>query len=101
MPCYEVNTISVEFSPQHYGVLMKAVESLGGKMRRGNGQATVVIGDQTVIVKDGKANGPEQLVNSLRVAYSTAIVDQAKQWAAAKGWQTTASGGKTTITGRR
>jgi hypothetical protein len=80
------NTLSVEFSPQHYGLLMKAVESLGGRMQRNGKMATVVIGGQTVTINDGQATGPANLVNDLRVAYSRECVNQAQQWAKQKGW---------------
>ena len=103
MPCWQVNTFSVEFAPQNYGVLSAAVRAMGGELRRNGLLATVILKDGTTIsLNNGQATGyginAAKNVNDLRVAYSKAIVSQAKQWAQAKGWsaqQTSAN--KTTL----
>lgn len=103
MPCYEVNTVSVEFSPRNYGTLSQAVQALGGQMCRNGELATVVLpSGRTVTLDNGQAIGRAEDINALRVAYSQAIVTQAQQWAKAKGWQASVSTGgtKTTFTAK-
>lgn len=96
MPCYTVSTVSVAFPVQHYDVLARAVRALGGTLQRGNGQATVNLGGQTIIVKDGKAEvttrnvaNAQKLVNDLRVGYSQQVLKEAAQRANGLGWQAT------------
>lgn len=86
MPCYTVNTISVEFDPQNYGVLAEVVRGMGGSMQRNGKMATVVINSQTVSLNDKQATGPASAVNQLRVAYAQGIVGKAKQFAKEKDW---------------
>jgi hypothetical protein len=83
MPCYQVNTVSLDFQAGNLALLVKAANVLGlsildlGSMgrhvrdARGNLVATLVGGKATC----AQANVP--LVNKLRVQYSREIVGHA------------------------
>lgn len=97
MPCYQVNTVSVEFQARHFGTLQKAVAALGGTLQRSGERATVVIGPSTITINNGIATGRERLVNNLRVAYARQITIQATEWAKQKGWHAQQTGSKLTL----
>lgn len=108
MPCYQSRTYSVEFKAEHKGLLQQAAESLGASLSVGEEASVTLVtfkDGNIVAISNGKATGRNQdQVNSLRVAYSEAVVNQAKQWAQAKGWNAQQqSNGKLVLTkgGRR
>lgn len=88
MPCYQVNTVSLDFQVGDLGLLQKAAGALGLEVR--------VIGDRREVIQRGrlvatltkdKATCRETdvaTVNKLRVQYSKEIVAHA---ALKLGWQ--------------
>jgi hypothetical protein len=89
IPCWQVNLISVEFSPQNVDLLKKTVKKLGWEIDvkpSGEMEVTTISG-QKINIKDGIAIGQSRLVNGLRVAYSQTVLTAAMAYAKEKGWQ--------------
>lgn len=93
IPCYQVNTISIEFRPENRALLEKAVATLGWTIQ-GN---IITTKTGTITLEGGKATGRPDEVNLLRVTYSKLAVEQAQQWAKSKGWQTQKQGNKVIV----
>lgn len=95
MPCYSVSTISVVFSPSRIDLLERAADAIGARLsRNSDGTITVLTADGVEVrIADGQATvrdervAAQEAVNSLRVAYSSQVVAEAKKWAAQKGWR--------------
>ena len=88
MPCYVTSTISVEFDPKNLSVLQKTVDKLGWTLYQRSGHIEIQPSyGVTITIKDGQATGSSENVNKLRVGYSQTLVQYAKDWAKAKGWQ--------------
>ena len=88
MPCYQVNTVSLDFQAGDLALLQKAAVVLG-LVRVQGGRREVVHrnGDLVATLVQGKANcsaANVALVNKLRVQYSREIVGLA---ALKLGWQ--------------
>lgn len=88
MPCYQTNTVSLDFQAGDMALLKKAAAVLGLEVREANGQREVLRNGVLVatLTKD-KAQCSEwdvPLVNKLRVQYSKEIVNQA---CLKLGWQ--------------
>ena len=97
MPCYQINTIKVEFNMKHFSLLEKAVQSLKWKIRAmhngfavwdeiGKALFTVINGETTVRESD------KFRVNALKCAYSKEAIKYAAQKA---GWVKQQKGDKT------
>jgi hypothetical protein len=89
MPCYQVNTVSVDFQAGNLELLQKAAAVLGLEVRAVADRREVVDRGGNVVAALGggkatcsQANVP--LVNKLRVQYSREIVGHA---ALKLGWQ--------------
>jgi hypothetical protein len=83
MPCYQINTVSVEFKAANKEILQKAVKALGWRFI-----GELILTDYaTITIKDGQATGVPSEVNALRTEYARQVVDHAKAWAQSKGWQ--------------
>ena len=89
MPCYQVNTVSLDFQAGHLGLLQKAAhvlglivvdDGLGRVLRDQRGADIATLRDNKAICR------PEHVatLNKLRVQYSREIVGQA---ALKLGWQ--------------
>ena len=89
MPCYQVNTMSVQFSAKHLDVLKRAVDALGWGMATYGGSVVTVFCDNysmTIDMAKGQATIPaeaQSALNQLKVAYSQQALKKA---AKAKGW---------------
>jgi len=95
MPCYQVNKIAVEFNLKHFGLIEKAAQSLGWKVRKADDNSFHVAsatGLYMVTIKQGTASYTDSqaaYVNQLKKAYSK----QALNYAAQKsGWVKQVSG---------
>jgi hypothetical protein len=90
VPCYQISTISTEFKASNFGLLSDVVKASGAEIKIHGDIATVTLANGLEIkIANGQASGPwqvEKAINALRVAYSQAIVTQAKAWAQQKGW---------------
>jgi hypothetical protein len=92
MPCYSVNTVSLDFQAGDLGLLQKAAKALGLEVRVKADRREVVdrSGNLIATLEKGKATCGQAnvaLVNKLRVQYSREIVGHA---ALKLGWQKTA-----------
>jgi frataxin-like iron-binding protein CyaY len=91
MPCWEVNTMSVQFSAKHLDVLKRAVDALGWYLYEGQfGDVITVQTDRGQNIIINKAAGEatiavdtQSALNQLKVAYSQQALKKA---AKAKGW---------------
>src|SRR5580698_4339735 len=89
MPCYSVNTVSLDFQAGDLGLLQKAAKVLGLEVRvRGNRREIIDrAGNLVATLVGGKATCTQAnvaIVNKLRVQYSREIVGHA---ALKLGWQ--------------
>lgn len=89
MPCYSVNTVSLDFQAGDLGLLQKAAVVLGLEVRVHADRREIVHrnGDLVATLNKGKATCSQAnvaLVNKLRVQYSREIVGHA---ALKLGWQ--------------
>ena len=88
MPCYTVNTISVEFKAENIGILATAAKAIGATIQETNGRVFVRTKDGVMELRDGQMTGTAAVVNAwvnpLRVAYSKAVVREATRRI---GWQ--------------
>jgi hypothetical protein len=89
MPCYQVNTVSLDFQAGDLALLQKAIVVLGLEVRVQAGRREIVHrnGDLVATLAQGKATcsaANVALVNKLRVQYSREIVGHA---ALKLGWQ--------------
>ena len=80
MPCYTIQTLSVEFKAKHTDLLIEAAKSLGMKVEaRGD---TISIDYGTIVVnlvtQQAKYSNQSDL-NQLKVAYSTKAVEKVAQ----------------------
>ena len=92
MPCYSVNTVSLDFQAGDLGLLQKAAAALGLEVRVRGDRSEVVdrAGNLVATILQGKAtcsSANVPIVNKLRVQYSREIVGHA---ALKLGWQKTA-----------
>ena len=91
MPCYEVNTVSVEFKIAHRNLLEAAVKVLGWSIRS-NTTTSVLVEDQSfnsllIDLVGGKVSirdGQQGVLNQLKRAYSLEAVKLA---AKVGGWK--------------
>lgn len=90
MPCWEVNTMSVQFSAKHLDVLKRAVDALGWQMGQFR-NVVLVLTDKGQYINIDTAAGEATIItdaqsalNQLKVAYSQQALKKA---AKAKGWQ--------------
>lgn len=94
MPCYQVNTISVEFKVKHSDLLRQAIEALGWKMVaiaggskkptrlsvQYSGYRSLTINMQTGTATFNEGQGGQKALNKLKKEYSKqAIFKVAKQ----------------------
>ncbi len=91
MPCYSVNTMSLDFQAGDLGLLHKAAAALGLEVRVRADRREVVdrAGNLITTLVQGKATCSQAnvaVVNKLRVQYSREIVGHA---ALKLGWQKT------------
>ena len=91
MPCYSVNTVSLDFQAGDLGLLQKAAAALGLEVRVRGDRREVVdrAGNLVATLVQGKATCSQAnvaVVNKLRVQYSREIVGHA---ALKLGWQKT------------
>ncbi len=91
MPCYSVNTVSLDFQAGDLGLLHKAAAALGLEIRVRTDRREVVdrAGNLIATLVRGKATCSQAnvaVVNKLRVQYSREIVGHA---ALKLGWQKT------------
>jgi len=91
MPCYSVNTVSLDFQAGDLGLLQKAAAALGLEVRVRGERREVVdrAGNLVATLENGKAKCSQAnvaVVNKLRVQYSREIVGHA---ALKLGWQKT------------
>lgn len=89
MPCYQVNTVSLDFQAGDLGLLRQAAAKLGLEVLESGGQREIVARSGVLVatlVKDKAAcrEVDVPLVNKLRVEYSKQIVNQA---CLKLGWQ--------------
>src|SRR5277367_3511985 len=89
MPCYSVNTVSLDFQAGDLGLLQKAAAALGLEVRVHSDRREVVdrAGNLVATLAQGKATCSQAnvaIVNKLRVQYSREIVGHA---ALKLGWQ--------------
>ena len=89
MPCYTVNTISVELKAENWQLLSKAASAIGLKVTSvNNGFIRVETPDGAISISDGQATGQQAVVdkwaNPLRVQYAKTVVREA---ATRMGWQ--------------
>jgi hypothetical protein len=89
MPCYSVNTVSLDFQAGELALLQKAAAVLGLQIRSLADRREVVdrSGNLVATLQKGKANfspANAATVNKLRVQYSREIVSHA---ALKLGWQ--------------
>jgi hypothetical protein len=96
MPCWEVNTMSVQFSAKHIDVLKRAVDALGWAMSQ-YGSVVSVFTDSYILRIDTNTGTAtinteaQSDLNKLKVAYSQQALKKA---AKAKGWQHNATSQK-------
>ena len=90
-----------DFDPQQPELLKKAVERLGWILTSTGSVHTITGDGYTLTIANGQAQcrsrseaGAQAAINKLRSAYSDTIIDQASQWAKAKGWEVNKSGNK-------
>lgn len=90
MPCWSVNTLSVEFEAKNFDILGKVVTAMGLKFTVQGDAMVVHSASGDVTIENGKATGPQRavslLVNPLRVNYAKECVKVA---AVKHGWQVT------------
>jgi hypothetical protein len=91
MPCYSVNTVSLDFQAGDLGLLQKAAGALGLEIRVLGDRREIVdrAGNPVATLEKSKATCSQAnvaLVNKLRVQYSREIVGHA---ALKLGWQKT------------
>lgn len=80
MPCYEVQTMSVEFTAQHRDLLDKAIGALkwnvvvesAGRLVLQNGMIVLDLNNNTAQV----TNGWQRQLNELKRAYSQQCIDR-------------------------
>ena len=92
MPCYSVNTVSLDFQAGDLGLLQKAAAALGLEVRVRGERREVLdrAGNLIATLSQGKETCSQAnvaVVNKLRVQYSREIVGHA---ALKLGWQKTA-----------
>ena len=89
MPCYSVNTVSLDFQAGELSLLQKAASTLGLSVHSIAGRRVVLDGTGNLVATlvQGKATCSEAnvaLINKLRVQYSREIVGHV---ALKLGWQ--------------
>lgn len=85
MPCYQVNTVSLNFRASNKGLIAKAAHKLGLEFMSGT---TLKTKHGTYIYIDGENARCEQqdaeIVNKLRIGYATEVINHSAQ---KLGWQ--------------
>ena len=87
MPCYQVQTVSVEFKVAHVDMLYKAAENLGYSWTKNENQIILTSAGSVIAVDltRGTAEARDQrLVNELKRAYSQQALKLAAKLG---GWQ--------------
>lgn len=86
MPCYEINTISVEFKAEHMEHLETALKATGLAYTK-NGDIITIGGVITINLKNSSIECPGNympLINKLKREYSKAVIEdiaKKKKWA--------------------
>jgi|GEM_PF-3021802 len=88
MPCWTINTVSVEFSAKHVDLILKAAKSIGLSSYYNRESQTIYLDDQIVINLANRTaqviNDNFDMLNKLKRAYSATvikIVAKKKKWA--------------------
>lgn len=85
MPCWEVRTMSVEFSVKHSMLLIKALREMDLRFQI-DGSTVIVVGMGTIDLKRGVADitsSSQTVLNNIKQAYSKECVKKAAklmQW---------------------
>ena len=78
MPCYEINTMSVEFKAKHKAILLLALKKLGYQTRENN-QEQIITNIFSFNLKTQKVSYPrgyENQINQIKRAYSQIVLEQ-------------------------
>ena len=81
MPCWSINTVSIEFKAANFSLVERAATVLGWKALATNNTVTIATAAGVIRIANGLATGDRsttQQINSLRMQYSKEVLKEAK-----------------------